>query len=340
VRTEPRTAPYRRNASSAKREHVGSKRQARGRTGPSTSWYARTNGITAPANPGDSGSGVGPEIEGFRELGSHLGMGKSLCTGLRDHHDVGRGPDTRLAVAERFAQQPLHSIAYDRVSDSFADRHTETGPRTAGGSPDHDEMRGVPPVAVTLDDQVLRTAREPRLLRETPVFTQRSPRLLRRDADRQPLSSLVAPSLEDGPATGGRHAGAESMRSFPTTIARLIRSLHRSPGWVRKPRIRTHDPGKVNFRSTTPPELRQPPRSAFPDSRVQSAPRSGHARRCASCIPRRSTSCRTASQAHRASMRRSDGDSTPCHRRRGACTPIACTMRMGSACDSFSRSRV
>jgi hypothetical protein len=168
--------------------------------------------MTARANPGDSVSGVGPEIEGFRELGSRLGMGESLCTGLRDDHDVGRGPDTRLAVAERFSQQPLHSIANDGVSDSLADRHAETRPRTVGRCPDDDEMRRVSPVAVALDDQVLRTAREPRLLRVTPVFTQRSPRLLRRDADRQPLSSLVAPPLEDGPATGRCHAGAESVR--------------------------------------------------------------------------------------------------------------------------------
>ena len=183
--------------------------------------------MTARANPGDSVSGVGPEIEGFRELGSRLGMGESLCTGLRDDHDVGRGPDTRLAVAERFAQKPLHSIAYDRVSDSFADRHTETGPRTAGGRPDHDEMRRVPPLAVTLDDQVLRTAREPRLLRETPVFTQRSPRLLRRDADRQALTALVATPLQNLTPTGRRHAGSKSVRALTPAVARLIRSFHR-----------------------------------------------------------------------------------------------------------------
>src|SRR5262245_62079854 len=142
-------APCRRSASSAKREQVGSNRHARGRTGPRTSWYARTNGMTARASPGDSISAVGPEIEGFRELGSRLGIRESLCTGLRDDHDVGRGPDTRLAMAERFSQQPLHSVSDDRVPDSLADGHTETRPRTTGGSPDDDEMRRVPPMAVT-----------------------------------------------------------------------------------------------------------------------------------------------------------------------------------------------
>src|SRR5262245_25115852 len=77
--------------------------------------------------------------------------------------------------------------------------------------------------------------------------TTRSTGLLRRNADRQALAALVAPTLQDLASARTDHAGPEPVRALPAAVAGLIRSLHLE--WVRRRRIRTHPGRQVNFAS-------------------------------------------------------------------------------------------
>src|SRR5690348_2667663 len=162
--TEPRTAPCLASASAANAEQLGAKRQAGGRNGAATSWYARTAAIRRrAAGPGRSRSTV--EVEALRELGGRLGIREGVRTGLRYHHDVRRWLDLVLPAAEDLAEESLHAVPDDRVADPLADRHTESGPRSRRGTPDEDQMARVPTSSLALQREVLRTPADPRRLR-------------------------------------------------------------------------------------------------------------------------------------------------------------------------------
>ena len=216
----------------------------RAETGPSTAEPCSQPGLGSLRR--GRTEGTRPQVSAprapraFARTRQPRGHGVSVCTGLRDDHDVGRGPDTRLTVAERFARSRFTRLRTTEVSDSFADRSRHRGrdraPQAAG-------------VRITTRCAVCRRwpsrwtiqalqnlAREPRnnsfgKLRSSPSTI--TPAALAGCTARQPLSSLVAPSRgRPGPWGSPCRRGIRAVRFRRRLLARLTFALHRSPGWI------------------------------------------------------------------------------------------------------------
>src|SRR5437762_12151936 len=232
----------------ANAEQLGANRHVAGNAGASTRRYVLSSVISARANGRGRGlSPAGGQLEGSHELGSRLGIGEGVRTGLRSHDHVAGRPGVAAAAGQNLAQQPLDAAADHRVPDPLAHRDAETGAQPRGRPADHHQVFAVPTAPLALHGEELSTPAQADRLRIAVRGGHGSPGLLRRNRHRQAPAPLVAPPLQDAAPAGRSHPGAEAMRSFAAAVARLIGPLHRSPGWARGPAIRTQRWGNVNF---------------------------------------------------------------------------------------------
>src|SRR5438552_7480776 len=215
----------------ANAEQLGANRHVAANPGASTRRYVLSSVISARAiGRGRGLSPAGGQLEGSHELGSRLGIGEGVRTGLRDHEHVARRLDVAAARAKNLAQQPLDAAADHRVPDPLAHRDAETGAQPGGRPADHHQVFAVPTAPLALHREELSTPAQADRLRVAVRGGHGSPGLLRRNRDRQAPAPLVAPPLQDAAPAGRSHPGAEAMRSFAAAVARLIGPLHRSPG--------------------------------------------------------------------------------------------------------------
>jgi hypothetical protein len=173
------------------------------------------------------------EVQSLRELNGHLGMSESVRAGLRDDDHVDRWREVRPAMPEHVAQEPFDPIANHCIADPCT--HGDPEARAAAGCrpSDHHQMRRMSPTTFSLQTQELGTPTDPHRFGITPGNRHGSTRLLLRNADSKALTPFGPAPLQYLASTGRRHAGAEPMRTLSAAIARLVGSLHRSPGWQR-----------------------------------------------------------------------------------------------------------
>jgi hypothetical protein len=234
----------------ANAEQLGANRHVAGNPGASTRRYVLSSVISARANARGRGlSPAGGQLEGSHELGSHLGIGEGVRTGLGDHDQVARRFDVAAARAKNLAHQALDAPADYRIPDPLAHRDAETGKQARGRPADHHQVFAVPTAPLALHGEELSTPAQADRLRVAMRGGHRSPGLLRWNRNRQAPAPFVPPPLQDAAPAGRSHPGAESMRSFAAAVARLIGPLHDSPGWVRERAIRTQRWGNVNFQA-------------------------------------------------------------------------------------------